>query len=43
MRGSDMTKMMVTYKVLNQSKFVAVTTIESMVGHVQTEPVGKTL
>ena len=29
---------MVTYKTLNQSKFVAVTTIESVVGRVQTEP-----
>jgi len=29
---------MVTYKNLNQLKFVAVTTIESVVGRVQTEP-----
>ena len=29
---------MVTYKNLNRSKFVAATTIESVVGRVQTEP-----
>jgi len=37
-RGSDATKTMVTYKNLNRSKFVAATTIESVVGRVQTEP-----
>ena len=33
-----MTKTMVNYKILNQSKFVAATTNESVVGRVQTEP-----
>jgi hypothetical protein len=37
-RGRDATKAMVTYKTLNRSKFVAVATIESVVGRVQTEP-----
>ena len=37
-RGGDATKKMVTYKTLNRSKFVAATTIESVVGRVQTEP-----
>jgi|SRR6266852_2775851 len=38
MGGKDGTKTVVTCKILNQSKFVAVTTIELMVGCVQTEP-----
>jgi hypothetical protein len=37
-RGLDATKKMVTYKSLNRSKLVAVTTIESVVGRVQMEP-----
>ena len=37
-RGSDATKKVVTYRILNRSKFVAATTIESVVGRVQTEP-----
>ena len=38
MQGANATKRMVLYKMLNQSKFVSVTTIGSVVGHVQTEP-----
>jgi hypothetical protein len=37
-RGNDATKTTVTYKILNRSKFIAATTIESVVGRVQTEP-----
>ena len=37
-KGIDAMKTVVTYKNLNQSKFVAATTIESVVGRVQTEP-----
>ena len=37
-RGTDATKAAVTYKTLNRSKFVTVTTIESVVGRVRTEP-----
>jgi hypothetical protein len=37
-RGRDATKTMLTYKTLNRSKIIAVTTIESVVGRVQIEP-----
>ena len=33
-RGNDTTKTKVTYNIINRSKFVAATTIESVVGHV---------